>query len=697
MNKTIVLLMTVFTVLAACTPRETNPLLQEWETPYGVPPFDEIKAEHYVPAFTQAIEEHKAEIEAIVTNPEEATFENTIAAIDLSGKLLNKVSGAFYPVNSANTNDELQAVNREVAPLMTKHSDDIQLDPRVFERVQAVWDQKEELDLSKPQMTLLEKTYKSFIRSGANLPEEKKEQLRKINARLSELGVKFGENLLAETNDFKLIIENEEDLAGLPESVIAAAAETAAKLEMEGKWVFTLQKPSWIPFLQYSDKRELREKIYRAYFMRGNNNNEYDNKDIIKEIVNLRVEKAQLLGYETHAHFVLENNMAKNPENVFNFLEEIWKYAIPQAKKEAAAQQKIIDREGGDFKLASWDWWYYSEKIRKEKYDLDDAMLRPYLSLANVQQGMFELANKLYGITLHEKTDIPKYHPEVQTFEVLDKDGSHLGILFTDWHPRDGKRVGAWSTSFRSARYEDGKKITPIQSIVGNFSRPTGDKPALLNFEEAGTMFHEFGHALHSLFNDVPYPGLSSVPRDFVELPSQIMEHWLTEPQMLEIYARHYETGEVMPQKLVDKVKAAGNFNQGFATVEYLAASLLDMEYHSLTEPSVEDALAFETQAMDKYGLIDEIIPRYRSTYFSHIVGGYSAGYYSYIWCEQLDSDAFQAFKESGDIFNREIAEKFRKHVLSQGRSDDPAVLYRNFRGKDPSIEGLLKNRGFIE
>lgn len=697
MNKPVVYLMAVLMLLSACTSRKTNPLLTEWDTPFQVPPFGEIEAEHYVPAFNKAMEEHKKEIEAILSNEEEPTFKNTIAALDLSGRLLNKVSRAFYPINSANTTPELQAVNREVAPLLTKHRDDINLDPRVFEKVKAVWEKKDDLELTKPQATLLKKTYKSFVRNGADLPEEKKETLRNMNSRISKLGVQFGENLLAETNDFKLILESEEDLAGLPENVINRAAETAKNLDMEGKWVFTLQKPSWIPFLQYSERRDLREKLYKAYYMRGNNDNEHDNKEIMKELINLRVEKAQLLGYETHAHLVLEQNMAKNPGTVFDFLEEIWSYALPQATKEAAAQQAIIDQEGGNFELASWDWWYYTEKIRKEKYALDDEMLRPYLQMENVQQGMFDLANKLYGITLEEINDIPKYHPEIQAFEVKDKDGSHLGVLYTDWHPRDGKRVGAWSTSFRGARYEDGEKITPVVSVVGNFSRGTGDQPALLNFEETGTMFHEFGHALHSLFNDVPYPGLGSVPRDFVELPSQIMEHWVTEPEVLEMYAKHYETGEVIPTELVEKLKAAGNFNQGFITLEYLAASLLDMEYHSLTEPSIENIMEFEEAAMDKYGLIDEIIPRYRSTYFSHVVGGYSAGYYSYIWCEQLDSDAYQAFKESGDIFNREIGERFREHVLSKGSSDDPAVLYRNFRGQDPSIEGLLKNRGFIE
>jgi len=681
----------------ACKQEEINPFFQEWDTPFGVPPFDKIKVEHYMPAYLAAMEEHNKEIEAIINNPEEPGFENTIVALDLSGQMLDKVRSTFSPINSANTNPEMQAVNRESSPLLTKHYNNISLNPELFNRVKKVWEKRNELDLTAPQMTLLELTYQNFVRNGANLPEEQKAELRQINERLSELSVKFGDNLLAETNNFKLVIEKEEDLAGLPDNVISAAAETAAAEGLEGKWVFTVQKPSMIPFLQYSEKRDLREKLYRGYFMRCNNDNEYDNKEIVKEIINLRVKRARMLGYATHANYVLERNMSKNPETVFHFMEQVWDAALPVAREEARAQQELIDREGGDFELASWDWWYYTEKLKKEKFNLDDEMVRPYLVMENAQQGMFDVATKLYGITFKKRTDIPSYHEEAEVFEVTDKDGSHLGLLYTDWHPRPGKRVGAWTTGFRRAHYRDGKKITPIVSVVGNFSRPTGDKPALLTFEEVGTMFHEFGHALHSLFNDVPYPGLGSVPRDFVELPSQIMEHWVTEPEVLEMYAHHYETGEVIPTELVEKIREAGNFNQGFATVEYMAAAILDMEYHTLTEPSLEDVLDFEKKTMDEWGLIDEILPRYRTTYFSHIIGGYSAGYYSYSWSEQLDADAFEAFKETGDIFNQEVAARFREHVLSKGRSEDPAQLYRNFRGKDPSIEALLRNRGFID
>ena len=594
----------------ACKQEEINPFFQEWDTPFGVPPFDKIKVEHYMPAYLAAMEEHNKEIEAIINNPEEPGFENTIVALDLSGQMLDKVRSTFSPINSANTNPEMQAVNRESSPLLTKHYNNISLNPELFNRVKKVWEKRNELDLTAPQMTLLELTYQNFVRNGANLPEEQKAELRQINERLSELSVKFGDNLLAETNNFKLVIEKEEDLAGLPDNVISAAAETAAAEGLEGKWVFTVQKPSMIPFLQYSEKRDLREKLYRGYFMRCNNDNEYDNKEIVKEIINLRVKRARMLGYATHANYVLERNMSKNPETVFHFMEQVWDAALPVAREEARAQQELIDREGGDFELASWDWWYYTEKLKKEKFNLDDEMVRPYLVMENAQQGMFDVATKLYGITFKKRTDIPSYHEEAEVFEVTDKDGSHLGLLYTDWHPRPGKRVGAWTTGFRRAHYRDGKKITPIVSVVGNFSRPTGDKPALLTFEEVGTMFHEFGHALHSLFNDVPYPGLGSVPRDFVELPSQIMEHWVTEPEVLEMYAHHYETGEVIPTELVEKIREAGNFNQGFATVEYMAAAILDMEYHTLTEPSLEDVLAFEKKTMDEWGLIDEILPR---------------------------------------------------------------------------------------
>jgi peptidyl-dipeptidase Dcp len=501
---------------------------------------------------------------------------------------------------------------------------------------------------------------------------------------------------MADNNAFQMVLENEDDLVGLPQSVIDGAAQMAEENGMSGKWLFTADKPSMIPFLQYSDRRDLREKIYKGYFMRGDYGNENDNKDLIVQIVSLRMERANLLGYENHASFILDRNMSKNPENVYDLLMKIWDAALPVAKVEAADMQKMIDAEGGDFELATWDWWYYSEKIRKEKYDLDEEMLRPYFSLENVREGIFLLSNKLYGITFKKIEDIPVYHPDAYAYEVLDNDGSHLAVLYMDFHPRASKQGGAWCTSYRDQHVRDGKNITPVVSIVMNFTSPNGDGPALLNLDEVLTFFHEFGHALHGFFSDVTYKRLSGfVPRDFVELPSQVMEHWALHPEMLKLYAKHYETGEVIPDELIKKIEESSHFNQGFATVEYLAASLLDMDYHTLTDVSDLDVIEFENSAMKKIGLIKEILPRYRSTYFNHIFsGGYSAGYYSYIWSEVLDSDVFEAFVESGDIFNKELAAKFRKEILAPGGLQDALDMFVNFRGREPQVDALLRNRG---
>ncbi|MCX6261338.1 MAG: M3 family metallopeptidase, partial [Bacteroidia bacterium] len=506
--------------------------------------------------------------------------------------------------------------------------------------------------------------------------------------------VQFGQNLLAETNGFKLILDKKEELSGLPEGVIAQAAAMAKSLNMEGKWVFTLQVPSMTPFLQYSDRRDLREKLFTGYFMKGDNDNQYDNKSIIAKIVRLRVERSKLLGYDSFADYAIERNMAKTPKKVFEFLGQVWAAALPVAKAEAAAQQELINQEGGKFKLEPWDWWYYTEKIKKAKYDLDDEITRPYFKIDNVMEGMFYVANRLYGLSFIKRNDIPKYHPDVNTFEVT-RAGKHVGILMIDNYPRPSKRGGAWCGTFRSQRRDiKGKMIYPIVTMVTNSTLPSADKPSLLTALEAETLFHEFGHALNNLLSNITYPG-SSVPRDFVELPSQIMEHWVLEPEVLKVYAKHYQTKEIIPQEIVDKLDKASKFNMGFITVEYLAASLLDMEYHTLTEPVDLDIRDFENKAMAKYGLIPEIKPRYRSTYFNHIWGGgYSAGYYSYIWCEVLDSDAFQAFKETGDIFNPEVAARFEKEILSKGGSRDPLDMYIAFRGKEPGIEALLENRG---
>lgn len=675
-----------------------NPFFTEWTTPFGTAPFDKIKNEDYMPAFEKAIEENKAEIDKIANNTDEPTFENTIVAMDYAGELLTKVSGVFFNLTSANTNDELQEISKEITPKLTALGDDINLNENLFKRVKALHDKKDELNLTAEQERLLDKYYKGFVRGGANLPEDKKERFREINEKLALLTLEFGENVLKETNKFEMVIDNEDDLVGLPESVRAAAKEAAAQAGYEGKWLFTIQKPSLIPFLTYSEKRDLREKMLMAYANVGNHDDELDNKKIAAEIAALRVERANLLGYETHADYVLEENMAKTPAKVYELLNKLWKPSLANAKKEAAELQKMIDKDGGDFKLAAWDWWYYAEKLRKEKYDLDEEALRPYFVLDNVRDGAFAVANKLYGITFEERNDIPKYHEEVKTFEVKDADGSHIGILYVDYHPRASKRGGAWMNAYRKQmRTPDGKEVTPIICNVCNFSKPTGDTPALLTFEEVETLFHEFGHALHGLLSDGTYPSLTGtdVPRDFVELPSQVMEHWASEPEVLKMYAKHYKTGEVIPDELVAKIQNSSKFNQGFATTEFLAAAILDMDWHTMKEAKEVNTMDFENASLKKMGLIDEIIVRYRSPYFRHIfAGGYSSGYYSYIWAGVLDSDAFQAYKEKGNIFDQETASKFRKYVLSSGGSRDAMELYVDFRGHEPSIEPLLKNRG---
>ena len=694
--KTLLILLLAFVLVAACSRTGKNPFFKEWDTPFGTPPFSEIKEEHYMPAFLEGIRQHEQEIEAIANNPEAPTFENTLEALEYSGQLLTRVENVFYNLTSANTNDRLQAISKEVAPIRTKHYDDILLNEKLFARIKALWEKRDQLNLNPEQARLLEKYYKDFVRGGANLNEEKKARLREINKELSVLTIRFGENILKENNRFELVIENEADLAGLPENVIRAAAEAAKERGHEGRWVFTLHKPSLIPFLQYSEKRDLREKLFKAYINRGNHDDELDNKEILTKIVDLRIERAHLLGYDTHAHFVLEENMAKKPENVYDLLNKVWGPALNMAKKEAYELQQLIFDEGHKFRLQPWDWWYYAEKLKKAKYDLDEEMLRPYFKLENVRQGVFDVAHRLYGITFEKRDDIPKYHPDVETFEVKEEDGTHIGILYTDYFPRSSKRGGAWMNAFRKQQRRNGKKISPIIVNVGNFSKPTADNPALLSLDEVNTMFHEFGHALHGLLSDRTYPSLTGteVPRDFVELPSQIMENWAVEPEVLKMYARHYQTGEPMPDELIEKIRQSGHFNQGFATTEYLAAAFLDMDWHTLTEPTTLPPLEFENASMQRIGLIPEIVVRYRSPYFLHIFsGGYSAGYYSYIWAEVLDADAFEAFKEAG-IFDRETAQRFRENILAAGGTEDPMVLYKRFRGKEPSIEPLLKRRG---
>ncbi|MGA2587129.1 MAG: M3 family metallopeptidase [Candidatus Aminicenantales bacterium] len=679
--------------------QDVNPFFIAWDTPFETPPFDKIKDAHYMPAFQAGMDRQKKEIEAITNNPDAPTFANTLEALERSGELLTKVSNVFYNLTSSNTNDEMQKTQSAVAPLLAKHQDDINLNQKLFQRVKAVNDQRDKLGLNPEQARLLEKFYKIFVRGGANLDEAKKAEFRKINEELSTLTVKFGDDVLKEDNDFALVLDKKEDLAGLPEAVIAGAAEAAKNRGLEGKWVFSLHKPSLIPFLQYSGKRDLREKMFKAYIHRGDNNNGSDNKAVLSRIAALRVKRANLLGYKTHADYILEENMAKKPENVYKLLNQLWTPALAMAKKEARDLQTLIDKEGGNFKLAAWDWWYYAEKLKKAKYELDDLALKPYFKLENVRDGAFAVASKLWGLQFIERTDIPKYHPEVKTFEVKEADGTHIGILYTDYFPRANKRGGAWSNSFRNQSVRNGKKITPVVSNNGNFSMPVGDKPSLLTFEEALTLFHEFGHALHDLLSDCTYESLAgtNVPRDFVELPSQIMENWAGDPEVIKTYAKHYQTGEPIPQALVNKIEKAGLFNQGFATVEYLAASFLDMDWHTLTDSKEQDAVAFENASMSKIGLIPEIVVRYRSPYFQHIFSsGYSAGYYSYIWSNVLDADAFQAFKETS-LYDQATAQSYRKNILARGDTEDPMALYKRFRGREPKVEPLLKKRGFLK
>lgn len=687
-------------ILSSCNQKKevqrdmNNPFFKEYTTPFQVPPFNEIKLEHFMPGVDAGIEDHLAEIKAITDNREEPTFDNTILAFDQSGLLLYRVSQTFFNLNSANTNDEMQAAAREITPKLSAHRDNISLNKELFQRVKSVYDRRNELNLNADQIRTVEKYYSDFARNGANLPEDKQAELRKLNDELSMLELKFGENNLAETNkNFKLVIDNEADLKGLPADVVASAADQARQDSLEGKWVFTLQKPSMIPFLQFAENRDLREKLYNGYLNRGNNGNANDNKDVISKIVTLRDQKAKLLGFTNYAAYVADVNMAKTPESIYDFLSKLWAPALERAKKERDDMQKMIDKEGGKFKLALWDWWFYAEKVRKAKYDLDESQIKPYFKLENVLDGLFYTANKLYGINFIKRTDIPVYNEEVIPYEVQEADGKHIGVLYYDFHPRNGKSNGAWCTTFRDQMYQNGQMATPVVSIVCNFTRPTGDTPALLSFDEVTTLFHESGHALHALFTDGPYRRIAgAVPNDFVELPSQIMENWAKEPEVMRIYAKHYQTGEVIPEALITKLEKSAQFNQGFETVEYLAASILDMDFH--TKALSTDVPTFEKASMDNIGLIPEIAPRYRSTYFAHIFsGGYSAGYYVYIWAAVLDADAFDAFKQSGNIFNPEIAARFRT-LLTKSGSDEGMTIYKNFRGQEPSIEPLLKRRG---
>lgn len=692
MIKKSILILAASCMMYSCTTQtETNPFLTEFQTPYGVPPFDQIKLEHYEPAFMKGIDEQNANIQAITSNAEAPTFDNVIVAFDNSSPILDRVGGVFYNLTEAETTDELTALSMRLAPVMSEHNDNILLNEALFAKIKAVYQQKDSLQLTTEQRRLLEKTYKSFVRSGANLPADKQARLREINKQLSTLGIRFDKNILNENNEFKLFVDKEEDLAGLPEWFRQSAAAEAKAAGQEGKWLFTLHNSSRLPFLQYSANRPLREKVYKAYIQRGNNNDKNDNKKIITEIVSLRLEKARLLGFDCYSNFVLDNTMAKDSKTVMDFLNNLWQYALPKAKAEAAELQKLMDRENKGEKLEAWDWWYYTEKLRKEKYNLEEEQIKPYFKLENVREGAFAVANKLYGITLTPMDSIPVYNPDVKVFEVKDADGSQLGIFYTDYFPRAGKSGGAWMSNYREQQGD----IRPLVCNVASFTKPVGDTPSLLTIDEVETLFHEFGHALHGLLTKCQYKGTSgtNVVRDFVELPSQINEHWATEPEVLKMYARHYQTGETIPDELIEKILNQKTFNQGFITTELMAAAFLDMNLHNLTDTTGLDVVAFEKEAMDRLGLIPEIAPRYRTTYFSHIIGGYAAGYYSYLWANVLDNDAFEAFKENG-IFDRHTADLFRRNVLEKGDSEDAMTLYRNFRGAEPQLEPMLKNRG---
>lgn len=704
MTKVLFPLLAIGLLFGACAKQPTeetvttgeNPLLSEFDTPYGAPPFDRIEDAHYLPAFEKGMAEHMAEVLAIAESTDPATFENTIEALEYSGRTLSRTAGVFYNLNGSTTNDEMQAIAKEVSPKLAKHRDDINLNEDLFARVKAVYEQKDELDLTPEQAKLLDETYKGFVRGGANLEGEQKARFRKINEELSLLTTQFGENILKEMNAIALLIEDEADLAGLPQSVIDSAAATAAAQGEEGKWAFTLQRTSWTPFLESSERRDLREKLYTAYMNLGNNDNEYDNKANAAKIAALRAERAQILGYETHAAFVLEENMAETADNVYALLDRLWTPGLARAKAELADLQAMADSEGGDFDIEPWDWWYYSEKVRADKYAFDSEQLKPYFVLDNVRQAAFDVASKLFGVTFVPRDDVPVYHPDVLAYEVKDADGSTLALYYVDYFARESKRGGAWMNTFREQWKEDGEDIRPIIVNVCNFSKPSEGQPALLSIDEAKTLFHEFGHAFHGIVADGTYASLSgtNVPRDFVELGSQMMENWALAPEVLPTYAKHYQTGEPIPAELIEKLQKANQFNQGFSTTEYVAASLLDMDWHTLAEPTEMDAMEFEAAVEERLGMIPEVLFRYRTPYFNHIfAGGYSAGYYGYIWAEVLDADAFELFKEKG-LFNQEVAQSYRENILEPGGAENPMEMYVRFRGAEPSVEPLMERRG---
>lgn len=686
--------------LLACN--QTNPLLEQPNTPFGVPAFDKVKIEHYLPAFEEAIRQNKAEIDAIVNNEDAPTFENTIVALDRSGLLLDRVTGVFFNVLEADGNDEMNSIAEQVSPMLSELSDGIILNDALFQRVKAVYDEREQLGLNAEQMRLVTQTYKAFADNGANLPEDKKERLKEINQELGLLSLKFGNNVVAETNsdDVKRFITDEALLAGLPESAKAAAAEEAEAAGHPGEWLFTPKRTSFTPVLQYCENRELRKQLLMDYTTRGNHDNENDNKAVIIREMELRIERAKLFGYDNPADYILADCMAKNHQTVDAFLASVWAPSLEAAKREAAELQALLEQDLPGEKLQPWDWWFYAEKLRKAKYDLDEEELKPYFELNNVRKGAFGVATKLYGLQFEKLENMPVYNPEVEVFKVTEADGSLVGILYTDYFPRAGKRPGAWMNNILP-QYIDAEGVDhrPVIINVGNFNKPTAGNPSLLSMDDVETLFHEFGHALHGLLSKAHYKSLSgtNTPRDFVELPSQFMENYAYEPEVLKTYAFHYETGEVIPDELIEKINKASAFNQGFVTTELLSASILDMDFHELTSAEGLDVNAFEAESLKKMGMIDEIIVRYRPTFYNHIfTTGYEAGYYSYTWSAVLDADAFAAFKETGDLFEAETAKRFR-HLLEQGGTRDAQELYLEFRGKEADPKYLLIRKGFVK
>ena len=681
-------------LFSGTTMKAENPFFGEYNTPYNIPPFEKIQIADYMPAFEEAIAQHNQEIAAIVNNRAVPDFENTIVALDNSGEMLEKVSYVFSGLYEVVSTPEFQKVGAQVFPMLAAHSDEIKMNEGLFQKIKSVYDNRAKFNLTTPQLRLLEKYYKDFARNGALLSEEKKAELKDINDQLSKLCLQFGDNILKDTNKWTLVVDNEKDLAGLPASSIAVAAEEAKAMGKEGKWVFTLHAPSRLPFLTYADNRDLREKMYKAYTNIANNNDENDNKAIINQILKLRLQKAKLFGFNSFAAYQMDNVMAKTVEDAEELLYKVWKPAVEKAHEEIADMQKYVDNHGGNFKIAAWDYYYYAEKVKKEKFNFDENDVRAYFPIENVRKGIFTMAERLYGITFKEVNNVPVYHPDVKVYEVLDKDGKHLSMFMTDYYARGGKRQGAWMFVYQEANGT--KDVRPIVYNVGNFSKPTADSPSLLTLDEVETMFHEFGHGLHGMLTRTQYKGNAgtNVDRDFVESPSQLHEHWMLEPELLKVYARHYKTGEVIPDELVNKLIESSKFNQGFVNTELAGAALLDIEWHKLNDGKDVDVAEFEANVSKKLGMPEEIGYRYRSTYFNHIFSSdqYAAGYYTYLWAQVLDCDGYEVFMKEG-VFNPETAARL-KHVLESGNDEDPMKLYEGFAGHRPDADALLRDKG---